>query len=82
PGPLLDRMVVITIPGYTEIEKTLITKNHLIPKQIEENGLKKTQLTIKDEAIIDLIRYYTREAGVRNLQRQIAALCRKAAKII
>ncbi len=82
PGPLLDRMEVITIPGYTEIEKTLITKNHLIPKQIEENGLKKSQLTIKDEAIIDLIRYYTREAGVRNLQRQIAALCRKAAKII
>ncbi|KGR74416.1 endopeptidase La [Ureibacillus sinduriensis] len=82
PGPLLDRMEVISIAGYTEIEKTMITKNHLIPKQISENGLKKSQLTIKDEAIIDLIRYYTREAGVRNLQRQIAALCRKAAKII
>jgi len=82
PGPLLDRMEVISIAGYTEIEKTMITKNHLIPKQISENGLKKAQLTIKDEAIIDLIRYYTREAGVRNLQRQIAALCRKAAKII
>lgn len=82
PGPLLDRMEVISIAGYTEIEKTLITKNHLIPKQISENGLKKTQLVIKDEAIIDLIRYYTREAGVRNLQRQIAAICRKAAKVI
>lgn len=82
PGPLLDRMEVISIAGYTEIEKTMITKNHLIPKQISENGLKKSQLVIKDEAIIDLIRYYTREAGVRNLQRQIAALCRKAAKII
>ncbi len=82
PGPLLDRMEVISIAGYTEIEKTMITKNHLIPKQIGENGLKKNQLVIKDEAIIDLIRYYTREAGVRNLQRQIAALCRKAAKII
>ncbi|MFC7684516.1 endopeptidase La [Ureibacillus sp. GCM10028918] len=82
PGPLLDRMEVISIAGYTEIEKAMITKNHLIPKQISENGLKKSQLTIKDEAIIDLIRYYTREAGVRNLQRQIAALCRKAAKII
>jgi len=82
PGPLLDRMEVISIAGYTEIEKIMITKNHLIPKQISENGLKKTQLAIKDEAIVDLIRYYTREAGVRSLQRQIAALCRKAAKII
>lgn len=82
PGPLLDRMEVISIAGYTEIEKVLITKNHLIPKQTEENGLKKAQLVIKDEAIVDLIRYYTREAGVRNLQREIAAICRKAAKII
>lgn len=82
PGPLLDRMEVIRIAGYTELEKVLIAKNHLIPKQLKENGLKKSQLMIKDEALIDLIRYYTREAGVRNLQRQIAALCRKAAKII
>nr|WP_106780169.1 endopeptidase La [Lysinibacillus timonensis] len=82
PGPLLDRMEVISIAGYTEMEKVGITKNHLIPKQTTENGLKKTQLVIKDEAIVDLIRYYTREAGVRNLQRQIAAICRKAAKII
>ncbi|MBM7606927.1 ATP-dependent Lon protease [Lysinibacillus composti] len=82
PGPLLDRMEVISIAGYTEIEKIAITQNHLIPKQLKENGLKKSQLVIKDEAVVDLIRYYTREAGVRNLQRQIAALCRKAAKII
>jgi len=82
PGPLLDRMEVISIAGYTELEKTQIAKNHLIPKQIEENGLKKSQFVMKDESIIDLIRYYTREAGVRNLQRQIATLCRKAAKII
>lgn len=82
PGPLLDRMEVISIAGYTELEKVEITKNHLIPKQLEENGLKKSQLIIKEEAITDIIRYYTREAGVRNLQRQIAAICRKAAKTI
>ena len=82
PAPLLDRMEVISIAGYTEMEKKEITKNHLIPKQMKEHGLKKTQLVIKDEAIIDLIRYYTREAGVRNLERQVATICRKAAKII
>ncbi|WP_332647090.1 endopeptidase La [Lysinibacillus sp. 54212] len=82
PGPLLDRMEVITIAGYTELEKTEITKNHLIPKQMEEHGLKKSQLIMKDEAILDLIRYYTREAGVRGLERQVATVCRKAAKII
>ncbi|MED3660964.1 endopeptidase La [Ureibacillus sp. FSL K6-8385] len=82
PGPLLDRMEVISIAGYTEIEKINIAKNHLIPKQLEENGLKKSQIVFKDEAIVDLIRYYTREAGVRGLQRQIAAVCRKVAKII
>lgn len=82
PGPLLDRMEVISIAGYTEIEKTEITKDHLIPKQIEEHGLKKTQVIFKDEAILDLIRYYTREAGVRGLERQVAAVCRKVAKII
>lgn len=82
PGPLLDRMEIISIAGYTEIEKLTIAKNHLIPKQIQENGLKKSQLIIKDETVVDLIRYYTREAGVRGLQRQIAAICRKAAKII
>ncbi|QPQ29794.1 endopeptidase La [Lysinibacillus sp. JNUCC 51] len=82
PGPLLDRMEVISIAGYTEIEKEQITKNHLIPKQLKEHGLKKTQVTIKDEAVVDIIRYYTREAGVRGLERQIATLCRKIAKII
>jgi ATP-dependent Lon protease len=82
PGPLLDRMEVISIAGYTEIEKAQITKNHLIPKQLKEHGLKKTQVVIKDEAVLDIIRYYTREAGVRGLERQIATLCRKIAKII
>ena len=82
PAPLLDRMEVISIAGYTEMEKKEIAKNHLIPKQMKEHGLKKSQLVVKDEAIIDLIRYYTREAGVRNLERQVATICRKAAKII
>ncbi|MFE3576245.1 endopeptidase La [Lysinibacillus sp. NPDC059133] len=82
PGPLLDRMEVISIAGYTEIEKEQITKNHLIPKQLKEHGLKKTQIIIKDEAVVDIIRYYTREAGVRGLERQIATLCRKIVKII
>lgn len=82
PGPLLDRMEVISIAGYTEQEKVLIAKNHLVPKQMIEHGLKKTQLIFKDEAIKDLIRYYTREAGVRNLERQVATVCRKAAKVI
>lgn len=82
PTPLLDRMEIISIAGYTEQEKTQIAKNHLIPKQMKEHGLKKSQLVMKDEAIIDLIRYYTREAGVRNLERQIATVCRKATKVI
>lgn len=82
PGPLRDRMEIITIAGYTEMEKTEIAKNHLIPKQLKEHGLKKSQLVVKDEAVIDLIRYYTREAGVRGLERQVATICRKAAKII
>ncbi|MEG0381030.1 MAG: endopeptidase La, partial [Kurthia sp.] len=82
PGPLLDRMEIISIAGYTEIEKAEITKNHLIPKQLAEHGLKKAQVTFKDEAVLDLIRYYTREAGVRGLERQVASVCRKVAKII
>ncbi len=82
PGPLRDRMEIITIAGYTEMEKKEIAKNHLIPKQMKEHGLKKSQLVMKDEAIIDLVRYYTREAGVRGLERQVATVCRKAAKII
>ncbi|WP_066194472.1 endopeptidase La [Gracilibacillus timonensis] len=82
PRPLLDRMEVITIPGYTEIEKLFIAKQHLLPKQLEENGLKKSQLQIRDQALLKLIRLYTREAGVRGLERQLSSLCRKSAKVI
>ncbi|MDA7027584.1 endopeptidase La [Bacillus sp. CLL-7-23] len=82
PGPLRDRMEIITIAGYTEVEKVEIVKDHLLPKQIKEHGLKKTNLQLKDQAVLDIIRYYTREAGVRSLERQIAAVCRKAAKLI
>ncbi|WP_075619971.1 endopeptidase La [Paenisporosarcina indica] len=80
PGPLRDRMEIISIAGYTELEKQLIAKNHLLPKQLEEHGLTKSTLQLRDDAILDLIRYYTREAGVRSLERQIATICRKAAK--
>ena len=82
PQPLLDRMEIIRIPGYTEDEKVEIAKRHLIPKQIEAHGLKKTEWTISEEALRDLIRYFTREAGVRNLEREIANLTRKAIKEI
>jgi len=82
PGPLLDRMEVISIAGYTEVEKLHIAKDHLLPKQLNENGLKKGNLQIRDQALLKLIREYTREAGVRGLERQLATLCRKAAKII
>ncbi|WP_100011971.1 endopeptidase La [Lentibacillus sediminis] len=82
PGPLLDRMELISIAGYTEVEKLHIAKEHLLPKQLKENGLKKSNLQIRDEALLKLVRTYTREAGVRNLERQLATLCRKAAKLI
>ncbi|MGX4669751.1 endopeptidase La [Cerasibacillus sp. JNUCC 74] len=82
PQPLLDRMEVISISGYTEVEKLHIGKRHLLPKQLKENGLSKGQLQIGDQALKKLIRMYTREAGVRNLERKLATLCRKAAKII
>lgn len=82
PGPLLDRMELISIAGYTEIEKLHIAKEHLLSKQLTENGLKKSNLQIRDDAWLKLIRRYTREAGVRGLERQIGNLCRKAAKII
>ncbi|AMQ05963.1 endopeptidase La [Sporosarcina sp. resist] len=82
PGPLRDRMEIISIAGYTEIEKHAIAKNHLIPKQLKEHGLTKSQVRINDPAIQDIVRYYTREAGVRGLERQIAGICRKAAKLI
>jgi ATP-dependent Lon protease len=82
PQPLLDRMEIIRIPGYTEDEKVEIARRHLIPKQMSGHGLKKNEWTITDEALRDLIRYYTREAGVRNLEREIANLTRKAIKDI
>lgn len=82
PGPLLDRMELISLSGYTEVEKLHIAKEHLLPKQLKENGLKKGQLQLRDEALLALIRTYTREAGVRGLERMIATLCRKAARVI
>ena len=82
PQPLMDRMEIIRIPGYTEYEKVEIAKRHLIPKQIKENGLKPHEWSISDAALRDVIRYYTREAGVRNLEREIASLARKSVKEI
>ena len=82
PAPLLDRMELIELPSYTAEEKFHIAKEHLIPKQIKEHGLKGTQLKFQDDAINDIIAYYTREAGVRTLERYIASVCRKAAKKI
>lgn len=82
PAPLLDRMEVIELPSYTAEEKFHIAKEHLIPKQLKEHGLKASQLKIADEAIHDVIGFYTKEAGVRSLERRIASLCRKAAKKI
>ncbi|GLX77422.1 Lon protease [Thalassotalea insulae] len=82
PGPLLDRMEVIRLSGYTEDEKLNIAKRHLMTKQIERNGLKEKEIEIDDSAIIGIIRYYTREAGVRSLEREISKLCRKAVKAI
>lgn len=80
PAPLLDRMEVIRLSGYTEDEKLNIAKQHLLPKQIERNALKAHELKIEDSAIMGIIRYYTREAGVRSLEREISKLCRKAVK--
>jgi ATP-dependent Lon protease len=82
PQPLMDRMEIIRLPGYTEDEKVEIAKRHLIPKQIKAHGLRKNEWTISDDALRDLNRYYTREAGVRNLEREIANLARKAIKDI
>ncbi|WP_067522592.1 endopeptidase La [Endozoicomonas ascidiicola] len=80
PGPLLDRMEVIRIPGYTEDEKLNIAMRYLVPKQIKRSGLRKDELSFDDAAILDMIRYYTREAGVRGLEREIAKACRRAVK--
>ena len=80
PAPLLDRMEIIRIPGYTEDEKLNIATRYLVPKQIKNNGLRKDELVIEDETVTDLIRYYTREAGVRGLERELAKICRKVVK--
>ena len=82
PGPLLDRMEIIRLSGYTEDEKLNIAKRHLVEKQVKRNGLKPNEITIEDSAIIGIIRYYTREAGVRSLEREISKICRKAVKNI
>jgi ATP-dependent Lon protease len=80
PAPLLDRMEVIRLPGYTEDEKSAIARKYLLPKQIKQNGLQLNELTVSDNSIKDVIRYYTREAGVRNLEREMSKICRKSVK--
>jgi ATP-dependent Lon protease len=80
PAPLLDRMEVIRLPGYTEDEKLNIARRYLVPKQTKQNGLKEGELKISDGSILDIVRHYTREAGVRNLEREIAKISRKAVK--
>ncbi len=82
PAPLLDRMEVINLSGYTEDEKVNIAQKYLVPKQMENTGIKEDEITIEESAIRDLIRYYTREAGVRNLEREVAKICRKVVKQI
>lgn len=82
PGPLRDRMEIISIAGYTEIEKIHISKDHLFPKQIKDHGLSKSQLQIREDGIQKIVRLYTREAGVRTLERQLATICRKTARMI
>jgi ATP-dependent Lon protease len=80
PGPLQDRMEIIRLSGYTEVEKLHIAKGYLIPKKVEEHGLSKGKITFSDKSILQIIRYYTREAGVRNMEREIASVCRKIAR--
>ncbi|RFA30480.1 endopeptidase La [Alkalilimnicola ehrlichii] len=80
PGPLLDRMEVIRLAGYTEDEKVNIAERYLVPKQLRQHGLKKDELEISENAVRDIVRFYTREAGVRNLEREIAKICRKVVK--
>jgi ATP-dependent Lon protease len=80
PAPLLDRMEVIRLPGYTEDEKSAIAQRYLVPKQMKQNGLKDDELKVSENTLLDIIRYYTREAGVRNLEREISKICRKSVK--
>ena len=80
PAPLLDRMEVIRIPGYTEDEKLHIAERYLIPKQMKENGLQENELSMSSTAVLDIIQHYTRESGVRNLEREISKICRKVVK--
>ena len=82
PAPLLDRMEVIRLPGYTEDEKSAIARRYLVPKQMKQNGLRTDELKVADSAVMDIIRYYTREAGVRNLEREVSKICRKAVKAL
>ncbi|HJW04074.1 MAG TPA: endopeptidase La [Azospira sp.] len=82
PGPLLDRMEVIRLSGYTEDEKVSIALRYLLPKQLKNNGLKKTEIAVAESALRDIIRYYTREAGVRSLEREISKICRKVVKTL
>ncbi|HET19765.1 MAG TPA: AAA family ATPase, partial [Chromatiales bacterium] len=82
PGPLLDRMEVIRLAGYTEDEKVNIAERYLVPKQVKNNGLQEGELSISEDAVRDIVRYYTREAGVRNLEREISKICRKVVKEI
>src|SRR4051812_7687288 len=80
PAPLLDRMEVIRLPGYTEDEKSAIARRYLLPKQMKQNGLQDDELKVSDPAVLDIVRYYTREAGVRNLEREVSKICRKSVK--
>ncbi len=82
PGPLLDRMEVIRLPGYTEEEKLNIAERYLLPKQLKANGLKAGELKVSEDALRDIVRYYTRESGVRNLEREVSKICRKVVKEI